>query len=64
MYMGGAGETGECVCRDWSMDVALKMSACVCVCVWMERREVWVGSKRCLCIYRERSVVAERELMQ
>lgn len=50
-----------CVCRDWSMDVALKMSACVCVCVWMERREVWVGSKRCLCIYRERSVVAERK---
>ena len=39
------------------------MCACVhvCVCVCMERREVWVGSKRCLCIYRERSVVAERK---
>ena len=55
------------VCRDWRMDVALKMCVCVCVCVcvcmyvWMERREVWVGSKRCLCIYRW--LQGERELI-
>lgn len=35
-----------CVCRDWSMDVALKMSAyvcacaCVCMCVDGEKRGV------------------------
>ena len=35
-----------CVCRDWSMDVALKMPECVCVhvctcvyvCAWREER--------------------------
>ena len=35
MYIGGAGETGVCVCVETSIDVALKMYVCVCmhVCV-------------------------------